>query len=65
MLSKVFTTSVLGMEGHIITVETDTSSGIVSFYMVGLAELAVREAKERVGAAIKITVFISPPANHH
>ncbi len=60
MLSKVFTTSVLGMEGHIITVETDTSSGIVSFYMVGLAELAVREAKERVGAAIKNNGFYFP-----
>ncbi len=60
MLSKIYTASVLGMEGKIITVETDTSSGIVSFYMVGLADLAVREAKERVGAAIKNNGFYFP-----
>ena len=60
MLSKIYTTSIFGMDGHIITVETDTSSGMVSFFMVGLPDTAVRESKERVGAAIKNNGFYFP-----
>jgi len=70
MLSKVYTTSILGLEASVITVETDTSSGMVSFYMVGLPDTAVREAKERVSAAMgnngfsfpvrKVTINLAP-----
>jgi magnesium chelatase family protein len=70
MLSKVYTTSILGLEASVITVETDTSSGMVSFYMVGLPDTAVGEAKERVSAAMgnngfsfpvrKVTINLAP-----
>ena len=48
MLSKIYTSALAGIEGKIITIETDVNSGTPSFYMVGLADLAVRESKERV-----------------
>ena len=60
MLSKIYTTSLLGLEGSVITVETDTASGMVSFFMVGLPDAAVREAKERVSAAMKNNGFTFP-----
>jgi magnesium chelatase family protein len=60
MLSKVYTTSIFGLEGYIIAVETDISSGMVSFFMVGLPDLAVRESRERVSAAIKNNGFFFP-----
>lgn len=60
MLSKIYTATLIGIEGSVVTVETDVSSGIASFYMVGLPDVAVREAKERVGAAIKNSGYAFP-----
>ena len=70
MLSKVYTSVISGIEGKTVGVETDVASGIASFFMVGLADTAVREAKERVVSALcnngfdfpktKITVNLSP-----
>lgn len=62
MLSKIYTSALAGIEGKIITIETDVNSGTPSFYMVGLADLAVRESKERVGAALKNNGFYFPIA---
>ena len=41
------------MEGKIIDVEVDLSQGLFSFAIVGLADKAVAESKERISAAIK------------
>jgi magnesium chelatase family protein len=60
MLSKINTVTLLGIEGSVITVETDVSGGIASFFMVGLPDVAVREAKERVGAAVKNAGYTFP-----
>lgn len=60
MLSKVYTSTIVGIEGKIVGVETDISNGISSFLMGGLADIAVREAKERVYAALKNNGFINP-----
>lgn len=60
MLSKVYTSTIIGIEGEIIGVETDISNGVASFLMVGLADVAVREAKERVCSALKNNGFIYP-----
>lgn len=45
--------TVLGIEGLLIEVEIDISNGLPVFEIVGLPDSAVREAKERVRAAIK------------
>jgi magnesium chelatase family protein len=53
MLAKVLSCAVVGLEGAIVEVEVDISSGLPAFTIVGLPDTAVQEAKERVRAAIK------------
>jgi len=53
MLAKVIGCSVSGVDGLLVQVEVDLAQGLPSFSTVGLAEGAVREAKDRVRAAIK------------
>ena len=43
----------VGLEGAIVEVEVDISSGLPAFTIVGLPDAAVQEARERVRAAIK------------
>lgn len=60
MLSMVKTISLNGLEGHLIDVQTDITSGIPSFEIVGLPDTTVREAKERVKTAIKNSKELFP-----
>ncbi|MFA6465224.1 MAG: magnesium chelatase domain-containing protein, partial [Desulfurivibrionaceae bacterium] len=53
MLAKVISGTVLGVDGHLVDVEVDIAMGLPVFTIVGLAEGAVRESKDRVKAAIK------------
>ena len=53
MLAKVFTCAVVGLEGRIIEVEVDISPGLPAFTIVGLADKAVQESRERVRAAVR------------
>ena len=53
MLAKTRTCAVLGLEGRIVEVEVDISSGLPAFTIVGLADKGVQEARERVRAAIR------------
>lgn len=53
MFSKVATCGLSGLDGYLIEVETDISNGIPVFDVVGLADTSVKEARERVRAAIK------------
>lgn len=50
-----------GLEGRLIQVETDISAGLPSFTIVGLADTAVLEARERVRSAIKNSGMTFPP----
>ena len=61
MYSKIYSATIRGVTMEIITVETDVSDGLPSFEMVGLLNSEVKEAKERVRAAIKNTGYILPP----
>lgn len=45
--------TVVGVDGHLVEVEVDIALGLPTFTIVGLAEGAVRESKDRVKAAIK------------
>ena len=60
MLAKVRSCAVVGMEGAIVEVEVDISSGLPSFTVVGLPDAAVQEAKERVRAAVRNSGFSFP-----
>ena len=70
LFKRVTSASVLGVSGYPVWVEVDLTPGIPSFSVVGLPDTAIREARERVMAAIKnsgfpltlkrITVNLSP-----
>ncbi len=60
MIVKVNTGAVCGLEGKIVIVEADFSNGLPAFDVVGLPDATVREAKERVRAAVKNSEFEFP-----
>jgi magnesium chelatase family protein len=60
MPSKIKSCGIFGIDGFLINVETDISNGIPSFEIVGLGDTAVKEAKERVRAAIRNSGFVFP-----
>ncbi len=60
MLSKVTTCTLIGVEGHEVFVETDIANGLPNFNLVGLAAPSIKEARERVRAAIKNSGFEFP-----
>ncbi len=53
MLSIIKTISLNGIEGYLVEVQVDVSEGLPSWEVVGLPDVSVREAKERVKVAIK------------
>jgi len=60
MFSQIITCGLLGLEGYRILVETDLSNGLPIFDIVGLADTAVKEARERVRAAIRNSGHLFP-----
>src|SRR5205807_7227224 len=53
MLATVLTSLIRGLEGRLVEVQVDISNGVAGFHLVGLAAASVREARERVRAAIR------------
>jgi magnesium chelatase family protein len=53
MLSLIYSSVINGIEANIIEVETYISPGLPEFSIVGLADTAVKESRNRVFAAIK------------
>jgi len=70
MLARVRSAAVLGIDAYLVDVEADIANGLPSFATVGLPHGAVKEGRERVGAAIanagydfplkRITVNLAP-----
>ena len=71
MLAKIYSGTVIGLDGILIEVEVDVAAqGFPGFTIVGLPDKSVGEAKERVRAAIinasfkvpdtRITVNLAP-----
>ncbi|MEA2315252.1 MAG: magnesium chelatase family protein [Solirubrobacteraceae bacterium] len=52
MLARAHTFTIEGLDSRHVIVEVDVRRGLPSFAIVGLADAAVREARERVRAAI-------------
>ena len=70
MLSKIKSAGLFGIEGHVVTVECDSMMRREKFEIVGLPDVAIKEAKERIKAALfnsgyyfpetEITVNLAP-----
>jgi magnesium chelatase family protein len=60
MLAKVKSAAVVGLDGAVVEVEVDLSPGLPSFTIVGLADKAVQEARERVRSAIRNSYYKFP-----
>ena len=61
MLSKVYAPALLSLSGEVVEIECDLANGLPGFLVVGLADKAVDEARERVRSAIKNSGLLVPP----
>jgi len=69
-LARTSSVALVGVTGHVVEVEVDIANGLVGMILVGLPDAALREARDRIRAAIvnsgeqwpqrKITVGLSP-----
>ncbi len=69
-LARTHSVALIGITGHVVEVEVDIANGLVGMILVGLPDTALREARDRIRAAIvnsgeewphrKITVGLSP-----
>ena len=60
MYSKIMSGIPLGIEGMLISVESDISNGLPGFDLVGFLAASVKEARDRVRAALKNTGYLLP-----
>ena len=61
VLAAIRSAAVLGIEAFAVTVEVDAAPGLHGWTMVGLPSGSVKEARERVGAALVNAGFTLPP----
>ena len=69
-LARTYSVALIGVSGQVVEVEADIANGLVGMILVGLPDTALREARDRIRAAIvnsgeewpqrKITVGLSP-----
>lgn len=60
MPSKVYSAALNGINAEIIEVETDLTTGLHAFNIVGLPDSAVKEARDRVSAALRNSQCFPP-----
>jgi magnesium chelatase family protein len=63
LIVKAISSTVIGIESHPVTVEVDLAAGLPLFSTVGLPDVAVRESKDRIKAAVKNSGYPFP--GHH
>ena len=61
MFTTINSASLAGIKALPIEVEVDVARGLPNFVVVGLADSAIKESKERIRAAIKNCGFKFPP----
>jgi len=71
-IGRTHSVSLLGLQGAIVEIEADLSSNLPGFYIIGLPDAALGEARDRVRAAAtnsgcglpnrKLTINLSPAA---
>ncbi|MDR2860853.1 MAG: YifB family Mg chelatase-like AAA ATPase [Elusimicrobiota bacterium] len=60
MVSLVYSAAILGIEASVVEVEVYISNGMPRFSIVGLADIAIKESRDRIFAAIKNSGFNFP-----
>ena len=60
MLARVFSAALYGIDGFMVNVEVDGQPRLPEFELVGLPDMAVKEAKERVRTACENSGFFFP-----
>ena len=60
MIVKAVSCTVIGIESYRVDVEVDTSPGLPQFSVVGLPDVAVKESRDRIKAAIKNSGYSFP-----
>jgi magnesium chelatase family protein len=63
LIVKAISATIVGIESHSVSVEVDLAAGLPQFSTVGLPDVAVRESKDRIKAAIKNSGYPFPA--HH
>jgi len=57
MLGKILSAGVFGIDGYRVEVEFDVRSGLPAVVVVGLPDAAVKESKDRVATALKLSLI--------
>jgi len=60
MTSKIYSAAYVGFDGTLIEIECDISNGLPAIVIVGLANKAVDEAKERIRSSLKNSELLMP-----
>jgi magnesium chelatase family protein len=60
MLARVNSGALRGVDAYLVEVEVDLAPGLPYFATVGLPEIAVKESKDRVRAALKNSGYKFP-----
>lgn len=60
MIAKTYSFCLLGLDAYPVEIEIDVASGLPAVNLVGLADTAIKESKERIRAAIKNSGFFWP-----
>ncbi len=61
-LGRAFSVAVRGVEGELVEIEADITAGLPGVHLVGLADAALQESRDRVRAAITNGGFTWPMA---
>jgi magnesium chelatase family protein len=61
VLASLLSATLHGLDGRIVRVEVDVAPGLPGFTIVGLADTALQEARERVRGAIRNSGYEYPP----
>lgn len=69
-LGRAFSVAVRGLDGEIVEIEADITSGLPGVHLVGLPDAALQESRDRVRAAVtncgnswpmaRLTLALSP-----
>lgn len=60
MITEIYSFGLLGLEAYPVEIEIDVAAGLPQVTLVGLADAAIKESKERVRSAIKNSGFQWP-----
>ena len=69
-LARTYAMALAGVQGHLVEIEADIENGLPALFLIGLPDTALREARDRIRAAIvnsreswpqrRVTVGLSP-----